>query len=229
MGRDPIEEDECVCLYSFIGNLKAMISWDYLGLEQWNIDGIGFTLPDFFIEDPAEKNISKYVNVLGEHSSFELGIHYTVRFIPRFSRPPDVDKEFDWRKPNGNTYLGLGNKAFQPDELEGDMPSDYWGDPEVTDYTKPGKIAGKNKSFRYKNKKFRFGYFVFLVDLKERTVEQIDSNDDMFDTWSVNSSSKVLADRDVVVQGDYTCEQLVFVLYGDRGSKPSLIQFPKFP
>lgn len=87
----------------------------------------------------------------------------------------------------------------------------------------------KNISFRYKNKKFRYGYFVFLVDLKAREVSQIDSNDDMFDKWFVDRTSKVLDDHDIVTDGDYSCDQLVFVLYGDRGSKPQVKQFPKFP
>ena len=104
-----------------------MIAWDSLGLVQWAFDGIVFTLPAFFTEDPAEKKIYKYVNVNAEYSKTKLGIHYSVRFIPRFSRPPDIDKEYGGRTPDGNSSLGLNSKAFQPDEAEGDMPSDFWG------------------------------------------------------------------------------------------------------
>lgn len=227
MSRDPIGERGGIGLYSFVGNLKSMIARDRLGLVQWAIDGIAFTLPEFFTETPAEKKIYKYVNVNAEYSRYKSGIHYRVRFIPRFSRPPDIDKEYGGRTPDGNSSLGGDKDAFQPDELEGDMPSDYWGDPEVTDYTEPD--GWKQKSFRYKNKKFRYGYFVFLADLKERKVSQIDSNDDMFNMWFVDRTSKVLDDHDIVTAGDYSCDQLVFVLYGDRGSKPQLKKFPRFP
>lgn len=108
-------------------------------------------------------------------------------------------------------------------DMPGDIPSDYWGEPEIQDNTRKGGL--RNKRFRYNKRKFSFGYFVFIFDLKEKTSSKYMSNTDMYGTW-YHDNPMIFNPADLTVSDTYRKCTTVLILFGDRGKTPEYLKYP---
>ena len=226
--RDPIYEKGGCNLYTLCINRSDL--FDCLGLAVLSLPN------EPYFDDVSGKNkyqISRYVTTVNDplKKIRNQKYFYRVAFIARFSPPREVDN--DRIKPNKISEIIIGSSAsafggeegmYKPNSKIGDIPVSAWGT--LTSVSGghpegPFKLRGE-RTYIYSNKKFQFGYFVY-ISRNGNAFTRIDFNPDMYARWYVGGLRRLLPEKDISTYGKMGTCDIIVIYWGDKGIKPQHI------
>ena len=211
---DPLTETGSENLYAFCRNVATLWT-DVLGM-------VGDAGDTFFSGSAMDFQLSSYVDV--SFKTMPLNGDYaeriTIQFVARFTPPKEITVFPIGGK--GRNAIGGFNNMFVPYN-SADVPQEVWGEPDSV--IRKGTWAGfiTYSYYTYRNKKFRYGYFVYSKEKDDTSYSLVYENDDMYNSWSTEIIK--LGGDDVTYSVDRrSCEMIKFS-YGDRGVAPQTKEF----
>jgi hypothetical protein len=221
-----IEENGGIAVYCIsLNNVQTGI--DYIGLE-----GDYPKIPFFNDAKPMPRKIYALVKIVKEGPTKigdnEWSIH--VRFVPRFT-PPEPYWTGRANIPRYPKFLagskwGTDDDMWTPPPGESDLTDGDWGEPIQG-------VAGKTVAdfplycHFFRNKRFSYGWYLYVRDVGKTWPETSeDSNDKMYDRWSLEWPGHFLPVKDEHARTTLSCCQEAVVIHGDKGCRnPSVVTF----